>query len=87
MKTNRNDTCPCGSGKKYKNCCEQKRFQSGNANRLIHWLIRGAVGLFLAVIAWGVVEYFATDHPDMEAYKCDNPTCNQIHYRPVAQSN
>ena len=23
-KTNRNDPCPCGSGKKYKNCCEGK---------------------------------------------------------------
>ncbi|HNY18141.1 MAG TPA: SEC-C metal-binding domain-containing protein, partial [Treponemataceae bacterium] len=21
MKTGRNDPCPCGSGKKYKNCC------------------------------------------------------------------
>ena len=50
MKTNRNDACPCGSGKKYKNCCEQKRFQSGDENRLIRWLIRGAVGLFLVVV-------------------------------------
>jgi tetratricopeptide (TPR) repeat protein len=24
MKTGRNDPCPCGSGKKYKKCCEQK---------------------------------------------------------------
>ncbi len=23
-KPNRNDPCPCGSGKKYKNCCQNK---------------------------------------------------------------
>ena len=25
MKTRRNDLCPCGSGKKYKNCCLGKK--------------------------------------------------------------
>ena len=87
MKTNRNDACPCGSGKKYKNCCEQKRFQSGNENRMIHWLIKGAVVFFLAILVWGVVEYFVTDHPEMEAFKCDNPACGQIHYRPKIANN
>ena len=87
MKTNRNDACPCGSGKKYKNCCEQKRFQPGDKNRLIRWLIRGAVGFFLAILVWGVIEFFATDHPEMEAYRCDNPTCTIIHYRPKASNN
>ena len=24
MKVGRNDSCPCGSGKKYKNCCREK---------------------------------------------------------------
>lgn len=24
IKTDRNDSCPCGSGKKYKNCCMNK---------------------------------------------------------------
>ena len=87
MKTNRNDTCPCCSGKKYKNCCEQKRFQSGDENRLIRWMIRGAVGLFLVVIVWGLLEYFATDHPEMEAYRCPNPNCTIIHYRQKAVNN
>ena len=87
MKTNRNDSCPCGSGEKYKNCCEQKRFQAIDDNRMIRWIISGAVGLFLAVLVWGVVEFFATDHPEMEAYKCDNPNCNRIHYRPVSDNN
>ena len=87
MKTSRNDPCPCGSKKKYKNCCEQKRFQPGDENSLIRWLIRITVGIFLAILIWGVVEFFATDHPEMEAYKCPNPNCDRIHYRPVSQSN
>ena len=87
MKTNRNEPCPCGSGMKYKNCCEQKRFQHDGGNRYVRWLISGAVGLFLALTVWGIVEYFGSEHPEMEAYKCDNPSCNQIHYRQVSQSN
>ena len=85
MKTNRNDTCPCGSGNKYKNCCKKERFQSGSGNRLIHWLIITALGLFMAVLIWGVVEYYSTEHPAMEAYKCDNSNCGKIHYRPIIQ--
>ena len=85
MKTNRNDSCPCGSGGKYKNCCEQKRFQAGDDHRMIRWIIFGAVGLFLAVLLWGVVESFTTDYPEMEPYTdCGNPNCNRIHYRPVS---
>ena len=87
MKTNRNDPCPCSSGKKYKNCCEQKRFQSGDENRITRLLITAAVGVFLAVFLWGVIEFFATDHPEMEAYKCDNPSCGKIHYRQKTDSN
>ena len=87
MKTNRNDPCTCGSGKKYKNCCEQKRFQSGDENRISRLLITAAVGVFLAVFLWGVIEFFATDHPEMEAYKCDNPNCGKIHYRQQTNSN
>ena len=87
MKTNRNDPCPCGSGKKYKNCCEQKRFQSGDENRITRLLITAAGGVFLAIFLWGVIEFFATDHPEMEAYKCDNPSCGKIHYRQKTDSN
>ena len=88
MKTKRNELCPCGSEKKYKNCCETKRFQLDRENRNIRWLISGAVGVFLALILWGVVEYFNSDHPEMEPYTdCGNPTCNRIHYRQVTKSN
>ncbi len=31
MKAKRNDKCPCGSGKKYKNCCLQKDLAEAQA--------------------------------------------------------
>jgi len=87
MKINRNEQCPCGSKKKYKHCCEQKRFRNNDDTSYVRWIISGAVGFFLALTLWGIVEFFGTDHPEMEAFKCDNPNCNQIHYRPLSQSN
>ena len=87
MKTNRNELCPCGSGNKYKNCCEQKRFQQDGKKEYIRWFIYGAVGCFLVLILWAFVESFSTDSPEMEAYKCDNPLCNRIHYRQLRQPN
>ena len=87
MKINRNELCPCGSGDKYKDCCDGKRYAGGKENRYTRWLISGVLILLLLITVFGVVEYFNTEHPDMEAYKCDNPTCNQIHYRPATQSN
>lgn len=32
-KIGRNDPCPCGSGKKYKNCCLGKEAQEGEKAR------------------------------------------------------
>ncbi len=34
MKAGRNDTCPCGSGLKYKKCCELKETDKRTGNRL-----------------------------------------------------
>ena len=87
MKTNRNEPCPCGSGKKYKNCCEQKDLKTGESTPVVRWLIKGTIGIFLAFLVWGVVEFFSEEHPEMEAYKCDNPNCNRIHYRPKTETN
>ena len=35
MKIGRNDLCPCGSGKKYKNCCLRKETM-GIPDRIKH---------------------------------------------------
>ena len=53
--TGRNDLCPCGSGKKYKKCCELRR-QKTRANQLL--LI--VVGLLMAAgVVAGVAEFVA----------------------------
>jgi hypothetical protein len=41
-KAGRNDTCPCGSGKKYKKCCEAKAAaQSKNTTMML--IVAGAI--------------------------------------------
>jgi hypothetical protein len=41
--TGRNDACPCGSGKKYKKCCELKQQKTGASRFLLI-----VVGLLMA---------------------------------------
>jgi hypothetical protein len=41
-KVGRNETCPCGSGRKFKQCCATKRTE-GAQSRLIMFLIAAAV--------------------------------------------
>ncbi len=53
--TGRNDTCPCGSGKKYKKCCELKQNGRGNNTMLI------IVGLLMAAGLVAGITAFTTD--------------------------
>ena len=48
-KANRNRPCPCGSGKKYKNCCIGKglRFEKKDQSKMIIWIIAG-IGIIIA---------------------------------------
>jgi hypothetical protein len=50
-KVGRNDPCPCGSGKKHKNCCEKKasRMSVGNWIAIAALVAAAAVLLFLLV--------------------------------------
>ena len=41
-KVGRNDACPCGSGRKFKQCCESKR-TGGVQSRVILLLIGAAI--------------------------------------------
>ena len=53
--TGRNDTCPCGSGKKYKKCCELKQ-QNGRGNKVL--LV--VVGLLMAAgVVAGITAFTA----------------------------
>ncbi|MCH7690329.1 MAG: SEC-C domain-containing protein [candidate division Zixibacteria bacterium] len=50
-KANRNKPCPCGSGKKYKNCCSGKglRFAKKDRSKMIIWIIAG-IGIIIAAV-------------------------------------
>ena len=49
----RNDPCPCGSGLKYKQCCEGKAIPQMRGRR--GWLLGVAALAALALIAWGIM--------------------------------
>ena len=54
MKANRNDACPCGSGKKFKKCCEGKSSLAGSGIAKRSGII-GAISILVAagaVAAW-----------------------------------
>ena len=87
MKISRNDSCSCGSGKKFKHCCEDKQSNIASNSPLIKWIIYIGLIMFIIFSIWGIVDFYATDRPEMEAYKCDNPNCNSIHYRPISEEN
>lgn len=52
-KPGRNDLCPCGSGRKYKKCCEGKQ-RAGANSHLMLFLVGGAV---LAAILVGIASF------------------------------
>jgi len=59
-KTGRNDLCPCGSGRKYKKCCEASERGGASRNRTLMIIVGGAV---LAAIAIGVVAFTSDSAP------------------------
>lgn len=58
-KIGRNERCPCGSGKKYKNCCEGKGSRLTPAN----WATIAAIVLAVGVLAYFVVNAARSDGP------------------------
>ncbi|MBI2188779.1 MAG: SEC-C domain-containing protein [Acidobacteria bacterium] len=52
-KPGRNDLCPCGSGRKYKKCCEAKERSQANGRMLM--ILVGA-GVLAAVLV-GIVSF------------------------------
>jgi len=53
-KPGRNDLCPCGSGKKFKQCCETKTARSAWAGRVLMVLVGAAI---LGGVAAGVMSF------------------------------
>lgn len=50
-KVGRNDVCPCGSGKKYKVCCERKGRGMPVRTRIAVLVLGGAI---VAAVAFGI---------------------------------
>jgi hypothetical protein len=48
----RNDTCPCGSGKKFKKCCELKQGKRSNNVMLIVVGVLMAAGVVAGITAF-----------------------------------
>ena len=63
-KTGRNDPCPCGSGKKYKQCCEGKAAEK--TTFLTKW-IAVILGILVLLVAAGTVASFFTDDQNKNA--------------------
>ncbi len=57
-KTGRNDPCPCGSGKKYKQCCEGK---AAERTAFLNKCIAVIVGILVLLVAVGTVASFFSD--------------------------
>lgn len=53
VKVGRNDPCACGSGKKFKNCCEGKN-PAGRASNVLLFVVAAAV---IGGIAAGVLSF------------------------------
>ncbi len=51
-KTGRNDACPCGSGRKFKRCCEPK--QNERQSRFLMIAVGGAI---LAALVVGILSF------------------------------
>ncbi len=70
MEHKRNEPCPCGSGKKYKVCCADKRTPS-------QWLALASVVIFAGLAVWVVVD-LDTAEPSGQVWSAEHG-----HYHPA----
>ncbi len=66
-KVGRNEPCPCGSGKKYKNCHMNSEAAKGGKNKAI--IIGALLVLFLII---GIISFF------MSSQQADSGSSNQL---------
>ncbi len=53
-KTGRNDLCPCGSGRKYKKCCEASERSGGTQSKMMLIVVGGAL---IAALVAGIASF------------------------------
>ena len=73
-KIGRNDLCHCGSGKKYKKCCEARERSVAGYSRVLIVAVGGAV---LAAIVIGIVSF--TSEPTANNVRIWDPAHGHYH--------
>ena len=79
----RNDPCPCGSGKKHKNCCAQHVEVVTEVRRSSGMLV-GAVVIVLALAGVIAAQYLGKDENVPVGYQSDAPATATTTAPPVA---
>ena len=77
MKTGRNEPCPCGSGKKFKRCCEGKADASERIRS--RGLAALLIVVLLIVLAAVVIELNSDDQPAVESERVWSPEHGHYH--------
>jgi hypothetical protein len=75
-KTGRNDLCPCGSGQKYKKCCEANQRGGAAKTRALIFIVGGAV---VAAIAIGIVAFTSDPAPAADGVRIWDPAHGHYH--------
>ena len=74
-KIGRNDPCPCGSGEKYKRCCERKLHTAGSSGILALVVL---VGVVIVAIVMGI-GWFSQDSAPANAGRVWSPEHGHYH--------
>ncbi len=82
MKVGRNDSCPCGSGRKYKHCCarrqtEREKVRDSISRAVFYVLVPLTLVVLVAVAVSALRRPEATGEPE----KVWSPAHNHWHYR------
>ena len=56
MKIKRNEKCVCGSGKKFKHCCETSYSKSDGSTNYFKWAVVVCAAIVLSLGVWSVFE-------------------------------
>lgn len=75
-KVGRNDKCPCGSGKKYKQCCEAKTRGGSGTSAL---LLIAVAGILAAAIFFGISAARHSSSPTATAGQVWSPEHGHYH--------
>jgi hypothetical protein len=75
-KRGRNDLCHCGSGRKYKKCCEAKERGGTERSQALMIIVGGAV---LAAIAIGIVAFTGDGSPGGDGVRIWDPAHGHYH--------